>query len=231
MFFIVWYLYFLLIIISFYTSSIYYQISIIIIFYFSIQSYFCYSYYTLTKKTTPLLMEQFHKFVQHGDILNTTSISIKQPFYGMYRYFNYGIAHCLLIIEENGEKFVLHTHPNTYPINPSTIIQTFKKDIISPEWHLIKEPLRDFLHTSEHSLYHIYRPPSHRKPIRINYDKLSFSPRQLFAKPFYYCTLLIADLLVSYGHIPPAMMYYPYRTDELVQALQKNGYHLHAVSY
>ena len=229
MFFLVWYLFLLIIYLSFYTNSFLQQILLVTLFYLILQTVYYYAYEYLSHHATPFSMEQLYHFVKHGDVINTNSIPTKQPFYGMYRYFNYSIAHCLLIIEENGEKYVLHTHPNTYPVNTSHILNTFTEDIISSEWHLVKEPLLEFLHTSEHSLYHIYRPPPNKKPIRIK--QLSFCPKTLFNKPFYYCTLMISDLLVQHGHIPPSSRYYTYRTDEFVQSLKHNGYQLYTVSY
>jgi hypothetical protein len=184
----------------------------------------------MAKDATPVSMEQLYDYLKHGDIVNTNSMNInRRSFYDVFYYFNSGLCHCMLIIEENGVKYVIHTHANNYPIYKPRILDTYREDVLSSEWHIVKEPLIEFLHTSEHSLYHIYRPPPNKKPIRIK--QLSFSPKTVFNKSIYYCTLMISDLLVQHGHIPPSNKYYSYRTDELVQSLKHNGYKLYTVSY
>ncbi len=209
-------------------SSLVVKIGLLVIGFLWIPYFFRYMYRQMRTHSTRITMDQLYHYLKHGDIVNSNNM-IDRSFIDVFSYYNTGLCHCMMIIEENGIKYVLHAHSNNYPLYKKNIIKSSIPCIFSPGWHIIKEPLLEFLHTSEHSLYHIYRPPSSKKPIRIK--NISFSHKRLLGKPFYYCTLLHAELLVKHGHIPPSSRYYPYRIDELVQALQENGYQFVSVHY
>lgn len=200
--------------------------------YLFIQYLFRIIYKQMAKDSTPVSMEQLYHYLKHGDVVNTNSMSIyRRSFYDIFYYFNSGLCHCMLIIEENGVKYIIHTHANNYPIYKPRIHDTYKGDLLSLEWHLVKEPLMEFLHTSEHSLYHIYRYGGYKKPIRIQPRHMVIRPSYFICHELYWCTLFISDLLIDQGHIPPETKFMNYRTDGLIYNLLQNGYTLTSLSY
>lgn len=179
----------------------------------------------IAKRSTRINYKELYNMVHHGDIINITWYS--SPVSLLSHHFNYGIAHCGLIIIKNNKKFILHSHPKNYPIlNKDTIIDT-KKDGFGDTWVFVIEPLLDFLQTNSHTLYHIYKPPSNVKPLLIKQHHKKINP--ILNGFIYYCTIPIGDILMDNGIIPKSSKYARYRTDELLDLLEQKNYTITSV--
>ncbi len=187
-------------------------------------------YDVMTLDSRHLTYQELYSLLQHGDVINTNSYRNDTSYFSTFRYFNYGLAHCALIIEEKGVKYIVHSHPNNYPIHKSNIKHVHKKDVFVSKWYVIKEPLLEFLITSQHSIYHIYTPPSGQKKIRVPESQLVARPIPALGTSIYYCTILIGDILVYNGCIPPSWRYFRFRTDELLSLLCEHGYNMTSVN-
>lgn len=62
--------------------------------------------------------EQLYKELQHGDIVNNLDFTSE---YKPIRYFNFRLSHLMMIVEENGEKYVIDFLP--YCINDKRILR------------------------------------------------------------------------------------------------------------
>lgn len=193
-------------------------IALCILLYHAIKYFLACQYDNMASHSRNISYQELYNIVKDGDFINTNSYSINSGFYNIIRYFNYGLAHCILIVNEKNCKYAIHSHPGTYPFNEKYIINKFKNGVDT--WLIIKEPFIEFLQRSQHSIYNIYRNPLCKKKIKI-------SDTILYTKDYpiiFYCSMFIGDILVYNGIIPNSYRYFRFRTDELLSLLIDKGY-------
>jgi len=144
---------------------------------------------------------------KHGDIVFTKEYISNYSFTeAITQYFNYGIAHTLLVIEENGIKYLINATPGKYKKH---ILQTYT---YVGKWVIVKEPLLDFIKKFT-CIYQVYRHPS-PKPIR--WSKRSHPT---------YCSQVVGSLLYDATMIQESEgLLSPYTPERLIELLLQNGY-------
>ena len=194
-------------------------ISLAILLY-SIHTYiYSISYYvTRNNETIPNIssVNEAYHMLQHGDVifLNDNPV-IKENF---YMYFNKGLYHTGLVVEEQGKKYIIHSSAVNKIIHTRIkILQVYNNSangIFSDwKWHIKKESLLEHLLIRK-SMFNVYRPPV---PVKIKWKKQN-NP--------YFCCNVIATLLQDNGIIPKKnALLCPYFTpEELIDVLKCNGY-------
>lgn len=174
--------------------------------------------------TIPSASHVYHTLI-HGDVLFFKDY---YPYMSKYRcssvlvypYFNYGIYHAGVIVEEQGKKYIIHAYA-TKKIDPRMKkLQSYKNRVhnfISGwQWHVVKESLLEYVLSCK-SIFHVYRHPSPPKKIqwKRNYD-------------LTFCCHVVARLLQDNGMIPESKQWFiPYfTTDEIIETLTNNGFKL-----
>jgi len=161
--------------------------------------------------------EQLYKELQHGDIVNNVDFTNER---NHLVYFNFSLIHLMMIIEENGEKYVIDALP--YCINDKRILYVqMGYDIFSggeQKWYVTKTPLMEYLLTSNVQVMRILRSPINQEYI---IPKTSFI--DLYFKKITYCTLLTGDILVN-NNIIKTNKLFRHRPSDVIDQLQENGY-------
>ena len=165
-------------------------------------------------------IEQMYNTLQHGDIINMTRYREDEKWGSVYFFslLSYRMAHCSLIIEENGIKYVVEGSrdknlPNRIMSTSHPIPYQFGQ-----EWYILKTPLLEYITVYPSSLYRILRPPpQYKMDYKIDY---TFDPT---AKSFY-CTQFIGDVLYKNGIIPASSKMARYFPIELIESLINKGY-------
>ena len=178
-------------------------------------------YYKYRERSTPHKTRSridFYNTVTSGDILLLTSQTERTIFFNWFRCFNYGMCHAAVIIEENGIKYISHAHPKNF-VYQKQHVKYKSKSCLYGDWIIIKEPFFDFLYQNRNDfVYIIYRHPIQR-PIYV-----SVIPFLLRKLNVFYCSMYTGDLLSINKCIPSSTISFPYRTDHLLEVLDKNGY-------
>jgi len=132
----------------------------------------------------------------------------------LLKYFNYNISHGSLIIEENGEKFLIESNPGLQSDFPHRTVSVYQT--LNGPWNVIKIPLMEHIMTYGTFIYQVLRPET-PIPLTLYYPEPSTST-------LYYCTMLVGDMLHHHGVIPKSTRLARYRTTELIQLLKEAGY-------
>ena len=138
------------------------------------------------------------------------------------RFFNGGLSHTGIVVEENNEKFILHSIPDKlYKYNKKYVIPKQHNYDLFQNWEIVKQPLSEFMfRCKEKSVYTIYRSPTKNK---INLSLIQYQP--LLFNTFFYCSILIGDTLINHNYIKPSRTYFRHTSDELVQDLLEQDYY------
>ena len=167
------------------------------------------------KKLPRYTKDQVYNTLQHGDILNT---KYYKPFFGqkvIAPCINFGNIHCCLVIEEQGEKYIIDS--STYKSYKE--FEMVEHSDMLHTWTISKIPLREYLYATPVQIFRVFRHPT--KQIQIKASDFSFDP--IYGK-LYYCSLFVGDLLLRNQCIPASSKICRYRPYELIHLLQKNGY-------
>jgi hypothetical protein len=219
------FLYLLLVVCSFYLFTPLYAISIVIIIIIVINEYILPDIsYSFQEKNIPrYTKEQMLHTIKHGDIITTCPYK-KQK--NMSRYFNHGFSHMCIVVEEQGQKWVIESYKDDsidgfFP--PHRVIadiikskEPFQSEI--KNWYKIKTPFIEYLLLDQNTCYCIYRHPTN-PPIHVTED-MYYYPQQTIN----YCTLLVGNILYKNGVIPKSSKYFRYQTNEIIQFLSDAGY-------
>ena len=195
-------------------------ISLAILLY-SIHTYFySISYYvTRNNETIPNIssVNEAYHMLHHGDVifLNDNPV-IKENF---YMYFNKGLYHTGIVVEEQGKKYIIHSATVNKIIHTRIkILQTYNNNVCGIfsnwKWHIKKESLLEHLLIRK-SMFNVYRSPVPVKQIKWTKQK----------NPSFCCNV-IATLLQENGIIPKSDAWLiPYfTTDEFISVLKDHGY-------
>ena len=173
----------------------------------------------LTNKTS----DEIYHTLEHGDVVFLKDYPIDDNDYCCYLfyvYYNYGIYHTGLVVEENGTKYLIHSFARKKrPESRVKVLQSYKNKVVFDifsnwQWHVVKEPLIEYLLMNQ-SMFNAYRPRV--KPGPIQWKRQS-NPT--------FCSHVVATLLKDNGIIPPSDKWLkPYfTTDELISVLEQRGY-------
>jgi hypothetical protein len=143
---------------------------------------------------------------KHGDIIFTTEYSYYNIGYEIMLYFNYGMGHTSLLVEENGIKYMINARPED---DDTHILQKYTYS--GKKWVVLKEPLLDFI-LKYKCIFNVFR---HRKPNSIKWT-LRKSPT--------YCSQVIGTLLYEANMISTSGLLNTYTPDGLIELLYENGY-------
>jgi hypothetical protein len=173
----------------------------------------CYSSHDCSVQYTP---QQVYHILKHGDVMNMRRVYspvLELP----VMFFNDRYAHCSLIIEEDGVKYVVEALPKK-PILSEYVLTTKPSLMVHPTWYITKTPLMNYLLVYPMHSYRIYRPPV-LPTFKLQHDDYHGpTPRLLF------CSVYIARIMERNGLIPSSNKLIPYRTDELLAILADKGY-------
>jgi len=163
--------------------------------------------------------DQLYHELRHGDIINNSDFdSCKyKKIFSIWYYINYGIAHMMIILEENNEKYVLECIPESLLMNDKNIV--YSENSIECNWYIVKTPLMEYLSTCETQVMRVFR---NSVKLDISIPKRSFVDLKIVK--ITYCTLLIGDILVNNNIIPRSIKLFRHKTDDIISQLQKNGY-------
>lgn len=178
--------------------------------------------------------EELYKELKHGDIVSNVYINHKYPYY--LKYFNFFMAHLLLVIEENNEKYVIDT-TNEYTNEKNIIIKKEVDNIVTNSkkiWYIKKTPLLEYLSNDiikKQSII-IFRNPA----IKLSLDSSNFDFTPTIDIPFfnlktYYCTVLVGDILVKNKIISPSTKLFRHQTNDIIDQLQEKGYECFTLIY
>lgn len=151
---------------------------------------------------TSIIYNQF----KHGDIIFTKDYTHYDIVEEFTMYFNYGLAHTSILVEENGIKYMINATPGHCD---NHIVQKYK--YVGIKWVIVKEPLLDFL-LKYKCIYNVFR---HKNPKPIKWT-LRKSPK--------YCSHVIGSLLYDANIISTSGLLNTYTPDGLVELLYENGY-------
>lgn len=195
-------------------------ISLIILLY-SIHTYIYYKSYYVTRNNEKIpnisSANEAYNMLKHGDVVFINNYpAIKDSF---YMYFNKGLYHTGLIVEEQGKKYIIHSSA-IYKSNESRIkiLQRYNNSVCGIfsewKWHVKKESLLEHLLICK-SMFNVYRPCEPIKPIQW---KKQNNPS--------FCCNVIATLLQDNGIIQKSDKWLiPYfTTDEFICVLKERGY-------
>lgn len=177
--------------------------------------------------------EQLYYYLQHGDIVNTSWYQDDYLWEDALLFVNTGLSHFFVVIEEDGVKYMIHTHDINYPITDQSMV--IKREIgqLTNDLKIIKEPLRHYLHINRKSMYYIYR-NNKSKPLYVSKNINQYINPYYHYKnkgKMFYCTLLVADILIKNGKIPSSHHIYPFHPEELIYYLVSNGYNCTTLLY
>lgn len=166
----------------------------------------------------------FHEF-RHGDIINNVTFKTNSS-YCPYRYFNHRMAHCALIIEENGEKYVYENDHYHKKWDSRRIMSTSDSYNNGTIWAVRKTLLMEYLKFNFTQAIRIYRPPKYQPPLIIPKNSTEFNPIYvpILNKNIYYCTLLVGHILSYNKIIPVSSKFFRYQTNDLIDEIEKAGY-------
>ena len=147
----------------------------------------------------------YQQFKQ-GDIVFTRDYTSYTLTDTLTHYFNYSLAHAVIITEENGIKYVLNATPGHYD---NYILKKYK---YIGNWTIVKEPLLEFI-LKYKCMYQVFR-HKYPKPIQC---KLPSHPT--------YCSQFVGTLLYESSILPAsAGILTPYTPERLIELLLEKGY-------
>jgi len=161
------------------------------------------------------------EYFMEGDIIftNYATLPIKS-WWAPATFFNGGLNHPGLIVEENNEKFIVHGIPDKiFKYDKKHVISKLDYDLFQ-NWEIVKQPLSEFIYNfKEKSVCTVYRSPTKNK---IDLSLIEYKP--LLFNTFFYCTILVGDILINHNYIKPSKTYFRHTSDDLVQNLLEQDY-------
>ena len=156
--------------------------------------------------------------IQNGDVIFASSTHITTVLEHFLASENHGTQHAVVVMEENGEKYVIHAHPSSNKGADYVIDEDhFFGRLGGPVMRLYKEPLIIFLLSyAVNMTFQVFRT---NQPVVLPENfSLDRSERM------YYCTLAIGPLLVHNNIIrKDNTLLFPYRPDYIAKELvEKN---------
>lgn len=162
--------------------------------------------------------EELYDYLKHGDIVITKNIPFEYEILNSLKYFNYRLSHFSLIIEENNEKYIV----DASWINYNKYTLDFKIcELTNTKWFLSKIPLKEYL-DKDNILIRLFR---NNKKLKIdieNIDNDIIIP--IINKKFFYCTILIGNILSQNNIIKKSNKLFPYRTNDFINLLKDEGF-------
>lgn len=172
-------------------------------------------------KKSPIYNEQqlYHE-LQHGDVFFSYEYDCHHTINKMLlKYFNYNISHGSIVIEENGEKYVIEGNPGEFGEAPHRIISIVRSS--NGPWNIVKMPLMEYIKIYGTYIYQVFRNENENKKSFVYSVENHPAPS---ASSIYYCTMVIGDILQSHGIISKSDRLLRYRPTELIQLLKEAGY-------
>ncbi len=170
------------------------------------------------KNSPKYTAQQLYHELQHGDIVFSYEYDSHHITNNiLLKYFNYHLSHGSLIIEENGEKYLVESNPGETGDLPHTITSVIQTGI--GPWNITKTPLMEYITVYGTYVYQVFR---NHQPVPFVYSEENHptpSPSSI-----YYCTMFVGDTLHSHGIIPASSRLLRYRPTELIQMLKDVGY-------
>ena len=148
-----------------------------------------------------------------GDVIFTREYNVWSVFDLLHS--NEGVFHNGLIIEKNNQLYILHSHCASR-FNPQYVL--YEYTYFRGTWHVLEEPLLDYIHANNKSVYHIFR---------HNIPKNLIITKEMIQKANYYCSHLIGTifydnkLFTDYEKGGSIIPFYP---DKIIPRLYQLGY-------
>jgi hypothetical protein len=168
-------------------------------------------------KYTP---EQMYQTLQHGDVVNMARFDDHNSLIPalLLKFFNYRMAHCSLIIEEQGKKYVVEASPDLNYL-PERAVTTSKYALPVKKWHMFKIPLMEYILAYPSNVYRIIS-PTVRSNFKLTDEDYTFDENSRL----FFCTQYVGDILHRHGIIPKCSKMIRYRPTELINLLTKSGF-------
>jgi hypothetical protein len=178
------------------------------------------NFYKKNSRIPRYIPEDLEKELKNGDVLCTTNF--ESYLYGNL-YFNYKMAHCSLVVEQDQIKYVIEHIPKHHIWNPTREVKSEKANF-GEKWALRKTPLYEYLKLNPSLVIMVYRNPSPMNKISFPDATCEFKSLFIHEKKFLYCTMLIGRILSYNKHIQTSKKLFPYQTNDLLDDLKHAGY-------
>jgi len=167
---------------------------------------------------TKLTVDQAYHFLQEGDVIFITNYQTDINLF--FIYHNLGLTHALVVIEENGHKYIIHSsNVEKRFLQSQLIFQTYRNWIEGGLlWNNTKESLLEYLLRNPY-LIEVFRPQNVPKAIKKN---TIYKTRSNLT----FCTCIVGQILAENKIISPSkkLLTSYYQTDELIEKLQTSGF-------
>ena len=155
---------------------------------------------------------QLYNELKHGDILFSHPYDCHNFIMNFFlRYFNYSLSHGSLIVEENGEKYIIEGNPG----NTDKYVCS-KFTTVSGHWTITKFPLLEYLKINLTSNCVVFR----KDDILLT----NYTINEPSKTSIYYCTMVIGDILEKNNIIKKSNRLLRYRPTELIDLVKEAGY-------
>lgn len=164
--------------------------------------------------------EDLENELKNGDVLCNANFE----FY-VYQniFFNYKMAHCSLVIEQNNVKYVLEHIPKHHIWNPDRQLKSDKVNL-GTKWCLRKTPLYEYLKLNPSLVIMVYRPPPHMNKMTFPENTCELKSLFIHDQKLLYCTMFIGRILSYNKFIQPSKKWFPYQTNDLLDSMKDSGY-------
>jgi hypothetical protein len=164
-------------------------------------------------------VDQAYHFLQEGDVVFIKNYQITDLNL-FFIYHNLGRIHALVVIEENGHKYIIHsTKVEKRFLKSQLIFQTYTNWVeAGVVWNNTKQSLFEYLLRTPY-LIEVFRPPTNSP--KINKNTIYKTRRNMT-----FCTCLVGQILAENKIISPSkkILTSYYQTDELIEKLQTSGF-------
>lgn len=163
--------------------------------------------------------------LQHGDVINNMYFRNADKLnFLKFQSFNYRLSHLAIVIEENGQKYVLESISGKM-FDPKRITATSHPVNGGKKWYITKQPLHEYLIVNYTQCIRILRHPN-GKSFRVPPGLLTtFQPiKTRLTGELTYCTMFAGRFLAMNGVTKQCTRMFPYRSIPYLEHMQSNGF-------
>lgn len=166
-------------------------------------------------------IEDCEQRLQHGDVLNNNYFKNgDRTNFLKFQWFNYRLSHLVIVIEEEGKKYILESVSGNN-FDPKRCIGYWDSpNRKRSRWYITKQPLHEYLLVNYCQVIRVLRHPRGKDMMIPKGSLNSFQPNV----GIVYCTMFVGKMLAVNGYIKECHRLFSYRTTPFIEQMMSNGF-------